>query len=118
MYILKKRSDYLKAAKGLKYVSRGFVLQARTHLSSIDQPVRFGFTASKKVGNAVYRNRAKRRLRELARNTASKTAQSGYDYVFIARKNIFDMAFSTLENDINIAMHKIHKPRKNTNQHS
>ncbi len=111
MYTLKKRADFLKTAKGLKHVARGFVLQAKPHANVVVPSVRVGFTASKKVGNAVCRNRAKRRLRELARNTALKTALNGFDYVFIARKNILNMEFSKLENDIKFAMKKIHKPK-------
>lgn len=111
MHILKKRSDFLKAAKGLKYVSRGFVLQTVMHHETVEPEVRIGFTASKKVGNAVCRNRAKRRLRELARNIALQKAKSGFDYVFIARKNILDMPYDKLEQDVNNAMQNIHKAR-------
>ncbi|MGL1922488.1 MAG: ribonuclease P protein component [Hyphomicrobiales bacterium] len=112
MNILKKRSDFLKTAKGLKYVSRGFVLQSRPQDQANTDGIRIGFTASKKVGNAVCRNRAKRRLRELARNIALKKAKTGFDYVFIARKNILDMEYARLEQDIAIAIKKIHKPYK------
>lgn len=116
MNILKKRSDFLKAAKGLKYVSRGFVLQSRPQDKAITDGIRIGFTASKKVGNAVCRNRAKRRLRALARNIALKDAQTGFDYVFIARKNILEMDYAKLEQDVTNAMVKIHKPQ-NKPQH-
>lgn len=115
MDILKKRSDFLKTAKGLKYVSRGFVLQAlhrniATDITDIGQ-IRIGFTASKKVGNAVCRNRAKRRLRDLARNIATPVAQAGYDYVFIARKNILTMEFDHLKTEVAQAMQKIHRSK-------
>lgn len=111
MNILKKRSDFLKAAKGLKYVSRGFVLQAIQPHNKDVQTINFGFTASKKVGNAVCRNRAKRRLRVLARNIAQPLAQTNHNYIFIARKNILDMDFAKLEADVAQAMHKIHRSK-------
>lgn len=111
MHILKKRSDFLKAAKGLKYVSRGFVLQSIKHHENVEQAIRVGFTASKKVGNAVKRNRAKRRLRELARNIALKYANDGFDYVFIARKNILDMNYATLEQDVAKAIKHLERAR-------
>lgn len=111
MHILKKRSDFLKAAKGLKYVSRGFVLQSVPHHENVEHSVRIGFTASKKVGNAVNRNRAKRRLRELAQNVALKLAQNGFDYVFIARKSILDMEFAALEQDVAKAIKHIERQR-------
>lgn len=116
MDILKKRSDFLKTAKGLKYVSRGFVLQALQRNpavnAAVNEQIRIGFTASKKVGNAVCRNRAKRRLREVARNIANPVAKMGYDYVFIARKNILAMEFDQLMADVQQAMQNIHRAQK------
>ena len=111
MHILKKRSDFLKAAKGLKYVSRGFVLQSIKHHENVEQNIRIGFTASKKVGNAVKRNRAKRRLRALARDVALKYATNGFDYVFVARKNILNMDYAALEQEVAKAIKHLERAR-------
>ncbi len=62
---LKQRADFLAAAKGAKVPAGAFVLQARERGDGA--PARFGFTVSKKVGNAVERNRVRRRLRDLVR---------------------------------------------------
>lgn len=67
-------------------------------------PVRVGFTASKKVGNAVARNRAKRRLREVARLVMAEHARAGHDYVLIARETTGDRPWPDLLNDVRRAL--------------
>ncbi len=81
---LTKRSQFLAAARAPRIATPGFVLQARPRADG-DPTVGVGFTCSKKVGNAVARNRAKRRLRALARAVLPKAAQAGTDYVLIGR---------------------------------
>ena len=66
---LKQRADFLAAAAGVKVPGAAFVLQARARGDTA--PSRFGFTVSKKVGNAVERNRVRRRLREVVRLSAT-----------------------------------------------
>ena len=83
---LKKRADFLRAARAQRVVMPGFILQARPR--NDDGPVRVGFTCSKKVGNAVVRNRAKRRLREVARHVLSRRAAPSTDYVFVGRAEV------------------------------
>jgi ribonuclease P protein component len=81
---LKRRADFLlAAAKGRKAPMPGLVLQARDR--GDDLPIRVGFTCTKKLGNAVARNRAKRRLREAARLLLAGTKLAGVDLVLIGR---------------------------------
>ena len=75
--------------------------------NSHNQPSRFGFTASKKVGGAVVRNKAKRRMRELVYSLKDRFKEFGYDYVLIARKNIVDKKFEDLKKDLNNTLKKM-----------
>ena len=81
---LRVRADFLAANRGRKVVMDGFLLQERKRGDETGA-VRVGFTCSKKVGNAVARNRAKRRLREIARLTLPAKGRAGWDYVLIGR---------------------------------
>ncbi len=82
--VLKKRADFLRAARARKAVLPGFILQIRDRKDQ-NPRIRVGFTCSKKVGNAVARNRAKRRLREVARLVLPRHGKAGHDYVLIGR---------------------------------
>ena len=85
----------------------GFVLQAR-HRGD-DAPPRIGFTCSKKVGSAVARNRAKRRLREIARLDLPRLGRAGWDYVLIGRRDTTALReFGTLRDDLARALSRIH----------
>jgi len=97
---LQHRRDFLAAAKARKAVTDGFILQNRARRDDSDI-IRVGFTASKKVGNAVIRNRAKRRMRALAREVFPKNGDIGCDYVMIARKNTTtDLPFEAMHRDL------------------
>ena len=96
MLRLKKRSEFLAAAKGVRLSRRGFVLQAIRRMPEDENPARVGFTVTKKVGNAVIRNRVKRRLRELARLLGPEHLQSGWDYVLIGRYGALHLPFDSL----------------------
>ena len=83
---LKKRSDFTRiSARCHKYVMPAFILQVADNPTPLDGVIRVGFTASRRVGGAVVRNRAKRRLRELVRQIFPEHADIRYDYVLIAR---------------------------------
>ena len=94
---LKKRSEFLFVRDGRYRAQGGLVIQARENPEH--KGIRVGFTATKKIGNAVTRNRAKRRLREVARKLLPEFGVAGTDYVFIARQNTCSRTFSDLVED-------------------
>jgi ribonuclease P protein component len=75
-----------------------------------DGPARFGFTATKKLGNAVTRNLIRRRLKEAVRLVAPGRAQADCDYVLIARGAAATRTFATLERDLAAAFDALHAP--------
>ena len=109
---LQHRRDFLAAAKAAKAVTNSFILQDRRRNDSSDA-IRVGFTASKKVGNAVARNRAKRRMRALAREIIPEKGRNGHDYVLIARKDATtEFSHDVLRADLIRALERVEKPRK------
>lgn len=109
---LQHRRDFLAAAKARKAVTDGFILQNRVR-DDDSNLIRVGFTASKKVGNAVERNRAKRRLRALAHEILPTNGDQGCDYVLIARKSASSaLPFESLQQDLLRAIERTRLPRK------
>ncbi|MEM9852419.1 MAG: ribonuclease P protein component [Pseudomonadota bacterium] len=105
--VLKARADFLRAARGRRQAMPGFVLQGWDRGDGA--PARVGFTCSKKVGNAVARNRAKRRLREVARLTLPTQARLGWDYVLIGRAGeTASRDFAAMLDDLSRALAKLH----------
>ena len=119
LHTLRVRRDFLAVAKGDKQVRRGLVLQARQRdvnaitdlddASDSDTAIRFGLTATKKIGNAVIRNRTRRRLRVLAHEILSAHGQPGYDYVLIGRAATKHRTWDGLRTDLRSALKKLHK---------
>ena len=103
---LRKRADFLAAARAKSFATAGVVVQAR-HRND-EGPARVGYTVTKKLGTAVTRNRIKRRLREAARLSLGTEARQGYDYVLIGRAAGLKRPFSGLQNDITTALKKLH----------
>ncbi len=107
---LKRRQDFVAAARASYAAMPGMVVQMRAR--GDDGPPRVGFTATKKIGNAVIRNRVKRRLRELARLQLVAIARPGHDYVLIGRAPAFGRAYADLETDFNSALKRLHRPAR------
>lgn len=109
---LRNRPDFLKAAQGRRQGTAGFLLQGRLRADDTET-VRVGFTASKKIGNAVLRNRAKRRLRAIARDVLPRCATPGWDYVLVARPaSTVARDFADLLSDFEAALAAIGRGRK------
>ncbi len=110
---IKKRKDYLAvAAYGRKWITPSFILQMRPR--KLENPegngelsIRLGITASKKTGNAVRRNRIRRRLKALARHFLPEYCKENVDIVIIARHNIWDKSYSDIQQDLLKALTKL-----------
>ena len=108
---LKTRRQFLRvAAENRKWAAPGIVLQIAPQPS--DDPTetdgpRYGLTVSKRVGNAVMRNRARRRLRAVAEEILPRAASAGYDYVLIGRKETIARDFAALKKDLVTGLEKL-----------
>jgi ribonuclease P protein component len=103
---LRQRADFIATASGAKAHATGFVLQSRERRDQA--PPRVGFTVSKKVGNAVERNRVRRRLREVVRLAGADDMQAGRDYVLVGRRAALDLGFDKLIDDMSGALGRVH----------
>ncbi|MBE3640231.1 ribonuclease P protein component [Mangrovicoccus sp. HB182678] len=112
--MLRKRADFLRAARAGRAHTDAFTLQARRRSDdSAAGLVRVGYTCSKKVGNAVARNRAKRRLRAVAAQILPDKGRPGWDYVLIGRPGVTGShPFAAMLADLERALEKVHQPRK------
>lgn len=108
---LAKRADFLSAAQAKRRGTAGFLLQARERRSE-ETPgtIRVGYTCSKKLGNAVARNRAKRRLREIARAVLPLHGRVGWDYVLVGRPEATaSRDFAAMKADLTRALAVVHE---------
>ncbi|MBL6598017.1 MAG: ribonuclease P protein component [Alphaproteobacteria bacterium] len=110
---LTRRPEFLRVARGRrKAVAPGLVLQAAPSPPETQGPApRIGYTASKKVGNAVARNRARRRLRAAVNDVIGTDASPGeaMDYVVIARAATVERGYADLLDDLRSTLKRVHR---------
>lgn len=107
---LTKRRDFLAAARARKAVTKGLIVQRRERKpdETPDAITRVGYTASKKVGNAVLRNRAKRRMRAVVRDVLGEHGAGASDIVLIARNGAtVERPYDALRGDLEYALRKL-----------
>ena len=105
IFPLKKRADFLKISReGRSFATKSFVLAA---LKGENKETRVGFTVSSKNGNAVTRNRIKRRLKAISYMVLPREAKEGYDYVLIGRKSALTTPFVKMIAELEEALKKV-----------
>ena len=118
---LRRRPDFLRVAGGRrKWVAPGLILQALRQDGAASPrgdaaPARVGFTASAKIGNAVLRNRARRRLRAAATTVLPLHAEPAHDYVLIARAGTLQRRFADLVADLEAGLKRLGLYREDAN---
>ncbi len=107
---LRKRAQFLNAAKGARAGRTGFSLQA---IAAADDAPGLGFTVTKKTGNSPERNRIKRRLRAAAR-ACGQQFRPQHDYVLVGRREALSLPFGKVVADLSSAISKVHAPRRDS----
>lgn len=121
---LKKRQEFLRVRGGRRCQNVAFVLEAKprhdaTSGSSGPDSIterelpgpRFGFTITKKIGNAVTRNRIRRRLKHALSQLADEFAMPGFDYVVVGRRRAATQPYSDLKKDLERCLQRVHDPQ-------
>lgn len=100
--VIRKRSDFLAANRGIRVARPGFVLLARPN-GIEPETTRFGVTVTRKIGNAVVRNRMKRRFRALLRDALPEHGLAGHDHVLIGRAGGVERDFARMAEELRVA---------------
>lgn len=107
---LKKRSDFLRLRAGKRYSTKSLVLQAKASDSNSKTGFsRVGYTVTKKIGNAVIRNRIRRRLKEVVSQTFPKKSLPNHDYVIIGKHGALTRNFASILKDLEQALDHVHR---------
>lgn len=110
---LKNRRDFLACARARRWTAPGLMLQARQRPDAEGSGLRVGYTCSKKLGGAVTRNRAKRRLRAAAAEVLTEQGHDGWDYVLVGRPEAtVSRPFPALVEDLRTALGRVHAPAR------
>lgn len=107
---LKKRAEFLRVKGGPRAATPTLVVETRPRPEGDPEAPRVGFTVSKKIGNAVVRNRVRRRLRAAVSALDRSQMRSGYDYVVIARTGAADRTYKDLKAELEQALQRVHQP--------
>lgn len=122
---LRKRREFLRIRGGGRSSTHAFVLEGKPRPASNDgvsgerrteDRPRFGFTVTKRLGNAVRRNRIRRRLKAALGEVAKSAAKAHFDYVLIARPPAFDIQFEDLVSLLQKSFERVHRPHQKTNR--
>lgn len=109
---MRKRAEFLAVRGGSRWSAPAFVLETKKRKTAPDgvsvPGARFGFTITKKIGNAVVRNKIRRRLKAALEPLVDSLAQPANDYVVVARRAAFDIPFATLQKDLERALQRVH----------
>jgi len=110
---LKTRAEFLAVRKGRRLNGPFFLIEALDRADGA--PPRYGLTVTRKVGNAVERNRIRRRLREAIRTRCGADMATGFDYVIVARRDLLSLPFETLTGELSRRVSKV-KAAERTSQ--
>lgn len=113
--VLRQRSDFLAANGGLRVGTPAFVLLVKSRQDA-DTTCRIGFTVTKKTGNAVVRNRIKRRFRALARHVLPDHGLAGADHVLIGREDALTREFAAMQADLERALARVRDGKASTDR--
>ncbi len=102
---MKTRAEFLAARRGRRLNGPFFLIEALDRGDGA--PPRYGLTVTRKVGNAVERNRIRRRLREAIRLRCGADMAVGYDYVVVARRDLLSLPFETLADELSRRVGKV-----------